>query len=39
LPVGVQLVSRTGNEAGLFSLARKLDTALAAYRPPANFGY
>jgi aspartyl-tRNA(Asn)/glutamyl-tRNA(Gln) amidotransferase subunit A len=39
LPVGVQLVCRTGNEAGLFSLARTLDTALAAYRPPASFGY
>jgi aspartyl-tRNA(Asn)/glutamyl-tRNA(Gln) amidotransferase subunit A len=39
LPVGVQLIGKTGHEAGLFMLARKLDTALAAYRPPANFGY
>jgi aspartyl-tRNA(Asn)/glutamyl-tRNA(Gln) amidotransferase subunit A len=39
LPVGVQLVGKTGHEAGLFALARQLDAALAAYRPPANFGY
>ncbi len=39
LPVSVQLIGRTGHEAGLFALARRLDTALAAYRPPANFGY
>lgn len=39
LPVGVQLVGKTGHEAGLFALARKLDASLAAYRPPANFGY
>ncbi|MBL0924874.1 MAG: amidase [Sphingomonadaceae bacterium] len=39
LPVGVQLVGKTGDEAGLFALARKLDRALAAYRPPASFGY
>ncbi len=39
LPVGVQLMGRAGDEAGLFALARKLDAALAAYRPPANFGY
>jgi aspartyl-tRNA(Asn)/glutamyl-tRNA(Gln) amidotransferase subunit A len=39
LPVAVQLVGKTGHEAGLFALARKLDTALAAYRPPAIFGY
>lgn len=39
LPVGVQLIGKTGHEAGLFALARRLDTALAAYRPPANFGY
>lgn len=38
-PVGVQLIGNIGHEAGLFALARKLDTALAAYRPPANFGY
>lgn len=39
LPVGVQLVGKAGDEAGLFALARKLDAALAAYRPPAYFGY
>ena len=39
LPVGVQLMGKAGDEAGLFALARKLDAALAAYRPPANFGY
>ena len=39
LPVGVQLIGKTGNEAGLFALANRLDSALAAYRPPANFGY
>ena len=39
LPMGVQLVGKTGNEAGLFALAWRLDKALAAYRPPANFGY
>jgi aspartyl-tRNA(Asn)/glutamyl-tRNA(Gln) amidotransferase subunit A len=39
LPVGVQLVGKIGEEAGLFALARRLDAALAAYRPPANFGY
>lgn len=39
LPVSVQLVGKTGHEAGLFALARKLDAALAAYRPPAKFGY
>ena len=38
LPVGVQLMGKAGDEAGLFALARKLDAALAAYRPPANFG-
>jgi aspartyl-tRNA(Asn)/glutamyl-tRNA(Gln) amidotransferase subunit A len=37
LPVSVQLVGKTGHEAGLFTLARKLDAALAAYRPPASF--
>jgi aspartyl-tRNA(Asn)/glutamyl-tRNA(Gln) amidotransferase subunit A len=39
LPVGVQLIGKAGDEAGLFALARKLDAALAAYCPPANFGY
>ncbi len=38
LPVGVQLIGKTGDEAGLFALAGKLDAALAAYRPPAIFG-
>jgi aspartyl-tRNA(Asn)/glutamyl-tRNA(Gln) amidotransferase subunit A len=39
LPVGLQLVGKTGHEAGLFALARKLDAGLAAYRPPASFGH
>lgn len=39
LPLGVQLVGQEGQEAGLFALARRLDTMLAAYRPPATFGY
>lgn len=39
LPVGVQLVGQIGHEAHLFALARALDGTLAAYRPPANFGY
>lgn len=39
LPVGVQLIGKTGAEAQLFALARKLDSALAAHRPPASFGY
>ncbi|NJS14809.1 MAG: hypothetical protein HC788_09630 [Sphingopyxis sp.] len=38
LPLGLQLVGAEGAEAGLFALARRLDTALAAYRPPATFG-
>jgi aspartyl-tRNA(Asn)/glutamyl-tRNA(Gln) amidotransferase subunit A len=37
LPIGLQLVGAAGAEAGLFALARKLDSALAAYRPPASF--
>jgi aspartyl-tRNA(Asn)/glutamyl-tRNA(Gln) amidotransferase subunit A len=37
LPIGVQLVGQIGHEAGLFDLAKALDRALAAYRPPANF--
>ncbi len=37
LPVGVQLIGKAGHEAGLFALARRLDAALAAYRPPASF--
>lgn len=39
LPLGIQLVGQTGHEAHLFELARALDTSLAAYRQPANFGY
>ena len=39
LPFGVQLVGKTGDEAGLFALARRLDANLAAYRPPAHFRY
>jgi aspartyl-tRNA(Asn)/glutamyl-tRNA(Gln) amidotransferase subunit A len=36
LPIGIQLIGQTGHEAGLFDLAKSLDRALAAYRPPAN---
>ncbi len=39
LPLGVQIVGAEGHEASLFALARTLDAALAAYRPPAIFGY
>jgi aspartyl-tRNA(Asn)/glutamyl-tRNA(Gln) amidotransferase subunit A len=39
LPIGIQLIGRAGHEAGLFALARRLDTLLDAYRPPAIFGY
>ena len=34
LPVGVQIIGAAGAEASLFALARQLDNALAAYRPP-----
>jgi aspartyl-tRNA(Asn)/glutamyl-tRNA(Gln) amidotransferase subunit A len=34
LPVGLQLIGREGEEAGLFALARQLDDKLRAYRPP-----
>ena len=34
LPIGVQIVGEAGAEAGLFALARRLDAALGAYRPP-----
>lgn len=37
LPVGVQLIGKAGHEAGLFRLARALDHALSAYRPPSHF--
>jgi aspartyl-tRNA(Asn)/glutamyl-tRNA(Gln) amidotransferase subunit A len=39
LPLGVQLIGQVGHEAGLFDLAKALDMGLAAYRPPASFGY
>lgn len=39
LPVGVQLVGAAASEATLFAVARRLDKALDAYRPPATFGY
>lgn len=37
LPVGVQLVGRAGAEAALLDLGARLDRALNAYRPPADF--
>lgn len=37
LPIGVQLIGRRGAEAGLFAMARKLDSSLAAYRRPSPF--
>lgn len=37
LPFGMQIIGRTGHEAGLFALARQLDSALNAYRRPPNF--
>lgn len=39
LPLGIQLVGDAGREAGLFALARLLDSRLQAYRPPAVFGF
>jgi aspartyl-tRNA(Asn)/glutamyl-tRNA(Gln) amidotransferase subunit A len=36
LPIGVQLVGAAGAEAGLFALARRLDTELGAFRPPTD---
>jgi aspartyl-tRNA(Asn)/glutamyl-tRNA(Gln) amidotransferase subunit A len=39
LPVSLQLVGATASEATLFAVARQLDTALDAYRPPIKFGY
>jgi aspartyl-tRNA(Asn)/glutamyl-tRNA(Gln) amidotransferase subunit A len=39
LPVSVQLVGAAASEATLFAIARQLDAALDAYRPPATFGY
>ncbi|MEM8697157.1 MAG: amidase family protein, partial [Pseudomonadota bacterium] len=37
LPVAVQLIGAASNEAGLFDLARRLDEALDAYKPPEMF--
>jgi aspartyl-tRNA(Asn)/glutamyl-tRNA(Gln) amidotransferase subunit A len=37
LPIGVQLVGNPGFEPALFALAKSLDGAIKAYRPPANF--
>jgi len=34
LPIGVQIIGGIGAEAGLFCLARELDTKLGAYRAP-----
>ncbi len=34
LPLGVQVVGRTGAEAELFAFARDLDAKLGAYRAP-----
>jgi aspartyl-tRNA(Asn)/glutamyl-tRNA(Gln) amidotransferase subunit A len=39
LPVSVQLVGAAASEATLFAIARQLDAALDAYRPPVKFGY
>jgi aspartyl-tRNA(Asn)/glutamyl-tRNA(Gln) amidotransferase subunit A len=39
LPVSIQLVGAAASEATLFAIARQLDAALDAYRPPATFGY
>ena len=36
LPVAVQLVGRPGSEAGLLSLAGRLDHVLGGYRPPRS---
>lgn len=38
LPIGVQIVAPEGNEAGLFALARMIDTKLGAYRAPPHSG-
>ena len=38
LPVSIQLVGAAASEATLFAVARQLDMALDAYRPPATFG-
>lgn len=36
LPLGVQIVARSGYEGGLFALARHLDAKLGAYRAPSE---
>jgi len=38
LPLGVQIVGAAGAEAGLFKLARHIDTNLGAYRAPKSIG-
>ncbi|MEO9599452.1 amidase family protein [Parasphingorhabdus sp.] len=37
LPVGVQIISAAGNEAGLLKLTKKLDGQLSAYHQPPLF--
>jgi aspartyl-tRNA(Asn)/glutamyl-tRNA(Gln) amidotransferase subunit A len=39
LPVSVQLVGPAHSELRLIALARTVDAALQAYRPPATFGF
>ncbi len=36
LPMGVQIVAASGNETGLFALARQIDAKLGAYRAPTT---
>ena len=36
LPIGVQIIGMSGNEAGLFQIARQLDDTLRAYRAPTE---
>jgi aspartyl-tRNA(Asn)/glutamyl-tRNA(Gln) amidotransferase subunit A len=37
LPIAMQIIGRRGEEAALFALARRLDSALYAYRRPPHF--
>ena len=37
LPIGIQLVGQVGHEAGLFAVARRLDSQLKGYAPPEQF--
>ena len=37
MPLGLQIVGRTGHEADLFQLAREFDAKLQAYRRPNHF--